>query len=105
MRNLDEISTLERNILNVLNDAVSPMRQSEIKNVLIKIEKGKDVETEILGRNIFDKVQKKRRGIEQITLKNISNAMNDLENRGFTVSTDNDNGTKIYMITNEGRNQ
>lgn len=105
MRYLDKISTLERNILNVLNDAVSPMRQSEIRNVLIKIEKGKDVKTEILGRNIFDKVQKKRRRIEQTTLKNISNAMNDLENRGFAVSTDNDNGTKIYMVTNEGRSQ
>jgi len=105
MRYLDEISTLERNILNVLNDAVSPMRQSEIRNVLIKIEKGKNVKTEILGRNIFDKVQKKRRRIEQTTLKNISNAMNNLENRGFTVSTDDDNGTKIYMVTNEGRNQ
>jgi len=100
---LDEISTFEKSILKVLNDAVSLMRQAEIRNALIKIEKGMDISSDSVYNNIFREVQEKRRRKKQITLENINIAMNNLESKNFVASSNQEGGARVYIITTKGK--
>lgn len=100
---MGEISTFEKNILEVLNDSASPMKQKEIRNALIKIENERSIYSEILGKNIFEQVQEKRRRRKQITLGNINIAVNNLENKSFILSSNNEGGARIYTTTDKGK--
>ena len=100
---MDEISTFEKNILEVLNGSASPMKQKEVRNALIKIEKERDIRSEISRRNIFEKVQEKRRRRKQITLGNINIAVNNLERKSFVLSSNHEREARIYTTTDKGK--